>query len=294
MKDYLGYKDKVCVITGAASGMGKAATEMLVDLGAKVYAMDINEVKTPGVSEAIQVNLAEKESIDTAFEKVPETIDSFFGCAGLSGVHTDWYTTFTVNFIANKYITEAYVDKRMPRGGAIVYIASVGGMWWDKYSKEYQRILKADTWEDMIRVMKKLAPPHGFAPLGYVLTKRALNAYAAKKAGYFAGKGIRINTIMPGGTATALEKDFDYASGGNLLNFCGYAGRLAQPREMAEPLVFLNSDMASYITGVHLPVDYGLKEKKSDTKRRVNRRIMHTTLVQNYIRKNIEKGHKPL
>ena len=48
MKDYLGYKDKVCVVTGAASGMGKATCEILLDLGAKVYAMDLAADYPPG------------------------------------------------------------------------------------------------------------------------------------------------------------------------------------------------------------------------------------------------------
>ena len=48
MKDYLGYTGKVCVVTGAASGMGKATAEMLVDLGARVYALDWAEVKVEG------------------------------------------------------------------------------------------------------------------------------------------------------------------------------------------------------------------------------------------------------
>ena len=48
MKDYLGYTGKVCVVTGAASGMGKATAEMLVDLGAMVYALDWAEVKVEG------------------------------------------------------------------------------------------------------------------------------------------------------------------------------------------------------------------------------------------------------
>ena len=42
MRNYFGYTDKVCVVTGASSGMGKATVEMLVDLGAKVYAIDLN------------------------------------------------------------------------------------------------------------------------------------------------------------------------------------------------------------------------------------------------------------
>ena len=57
MKDYLGYEGKVCVVTGAASGVGEAITEALVDLGAIVYALDRNPVKVPGIKEFIQVNL---------------------------------------------------------------------------------------------------------------------------------------------------------------------------------------------------------------------------------------------
>ena len=53
MKNYFGYTDKVCVVTGASSGMGKATTEMLVDLGAKVYAIDLNPCPVEGITEFI-------------------------------------------------------------------------------------------------------------------------------------------------------------------------------------------------------------------------------------------------
>ena len=111
MKDYFNYKNKVCVVTGAASGIGLATVEMLVDLGAKVYALDRNETKIKGIKKFIQTDLSHKESIDEAFEKMPDNIDAFFGVAGLSGAITNYYTTFTVNFIANKYITEEYLEK---------------------------------------------------------------------------------------------------------------------------------------------------------------------------------------
>ena len=49
MKDFFGYEGKTCVVTGASSGMGKATVEMLVDLGAKVYALDINPCDVEGI-----------------------------------------------------------------------------------------------------------------------------------------------------------------------------------------------------------------------------------------------------
>src|SRR5699024_1924501 len=100
---------KVCVVTGAASGMGKETTEMLTELGAEVYALDIAKVTSSGIKKYIKVSLSEKESIDQAFEKLPENIDCFFGIAGVSGVHTDYTTTVTINYIANKYMVEQYL-----------------------------------------------------------------------------------------------------------------------------------------------------------------------------------------
>lgn len=72
MKDYFGYNGKVCVVTGASSGMGKAAAEMLVDLGAKVYALDYNACPVEGIEKFVQVNLGNKDSIDGCFNELPE------------------------------------------------------------------------------------------------------------------------------------------------------------------------------------------------------------------------------
>ena len=108
MQDYFGYNGKICVVTGSASGMGKAVCEMLVKLGAKVYGLDRNELQIDGMEKFIKCDLSSKQSIDEAFAALPDKIDSFFGVAGLSGAKTGYWTTFTVNFIANKYITDTY------------------------------------------------------------------------------------------------------------------------------------------------------------------------------------------
>ena len=97
MKDYFGYKDKVCVVTGAASGIGRSTVDLLLDMGAVVYAIDIKDVEIPGVKNFIAADLNSKDAIDMAFEEIPKQIDCFFGVAGVSGVKTNFYTTFTVN-----------------------------------------------------------------------------------------------------------------------------------------------------------------------------------------------------
>jgi len=292
-KDYFGYAGKNVVVTGAASGMGKATAEMLVDLGANVYAIDMNEVTTPGIVLGIKANLSDKASIDAAFAQVPDTIDKYFGIAGLSGMSTDYWTTVTVNYIANKYIIENFIEKRMPSGGAIAIISSTGGVHWEKYRWDTNKLVAAETWEDMTKVLHKLAPRDGFGTFAYMISKRAMNCYIAIKAKSLVGKKIRANCLMPGVTDTGLAKEFEEMAGGRdkLMKQGGMLNRSAEPREMAEPIVFLNSDMASYITGYHLAVDGGeltlkmLKEKKDPAKMPMRFKIYHTRLFKWFVKK---------
>ena len=71
MDDILGYSGKTVVITGAASGMGQAAAQLLVDLGAQVIALDIAPV-TVSVASAIKVDMKDPASIDAAAQALPQ------------------------------------------------------------------------------------------------------------------------------------------------------------------------------------------------------------------------------
>jgi NAD(P)-dependent dehydrogenase (short-subunit alcohol dehydrogenase family) len=261
MKDYFGYKGKICVVTGAASGMGKSATEMLVDLGAKVYALDWNEVTVPGIEKFVQVNLSEKESIDNAFINLPNKIDSFFGIAGVSGIKTDFNTTVTIDFVANKYISEHYLTEMMSEGGAIAFITSTGGLGWEREGnkKEYMPLIEANNWEETITALERMDLNNLPGNLGYTLAKLAMNYYVEHIQKTFASRQIRVNAVLPGSTNSGMTGEFSIAAGGdeNLLKYTGFAGRLANSSEMGEPIVFLNSNMASYISGALLAVDYG-------------------------------------
>jgi NAD(P)-dependent dehydrogenase (short-subunit alcohol dehydrogenase family) len=72
-------------------------------------------------------------------------------------------------------------------------------------------------------------------------------------------QGVRVNGLLPGSTNTGMKDEFQLAAGGEdkLLASAGHAHRLATPAEMGEPVVFLNSNMARFISGELLAVDYG-------------------------------------
>ncbi len=307
MKDYFGYKNKICVVTGAASGIGKKTAELLIELDAEVYALDITKIELEGAKKFIEVDLSSKESIDLAMKQLPEHIDSFFGVAGLSGAKTNYYKTFTVNYIANKYITEEYLKNRMSTGGTIAYVTSTGGLYWDKYAHEFEKFTNAKTWDEMIEALHKQAKETTLGMMAYPLSKRALNYYMAKLAIELGPEKIRVNALLPGSTDTGMKKEFEVEAGGMdaLVAETGTAKRLATPEEMAEPLIFLNSDMATFITGLPLIVDAGtnamikLKQKKDRMNMKVGSKIFNLEFIQKQLAKQLEplqqeESNKPI
>lgn len=261
MKDYFGYQGKVCVVTGAASGMGRAAAEMLVDLGAQVYALDWAEVKVEGVAKYIHTDLSQKDSIVAAFEQIPAHIDSFFGIAGVSGAKNDFVTTAKIDFISNKFICEDILPERMTKGGSIAFITSTGGNNWEAEDNKriYLPIVQAESWDGAVEALGKTILPHLPGTLAYPFSKLCLNYYTMQLQAVYAPKGIRVNAVLPGSTSTGLTDEFSAMAGGEeeLLSHTGYAKRFATSEEMAAPVVFLNSDMASYISGELIRGDYG-------------------------------------
>lgn len=264
MKKLLGYKDKICVITGAASGMGKACAELLVSLGAKVYALDIVPVQVEGICEYLMINMGEKRSIDEVFEKLPKIIDRFFSFAGVSGEKTTPKVTISINFLGNKYIMEKYLSERIPENGSIMMCTSVGAnRWYSEINKpELEALVHAQDWDEAERILdvicEELSPGNA-----YTYSKRALGYFTTLFACEMVKKNVRVNSLKPGNTKSGLTDEFverylrmhpeetveDYHRKNGMKP-------IAEPYEMAAPAVFLNSDMASYISGAELLVDY--------------------------------------
>jgi len=265
MSDYFGYAGKTVVVTGAASGMGRALSEILVNLGADVYALDRVESPVAGLAKVILANLGERESIDQAFAQIPTEIDAFFGVAGISGVHSSFLETLTVNFIANKYVTDTYLTERLVANGSATFVTSNGGVRWEvpAVREELLPFVRGGDWEDLVRISQEYEAEFGSIPgsLGYILSKRLLNLWIAEQVAPLADLGkIRINAVLPAMTVSGMLPEFAEMKGGQekVEAEVGPAGRLAESVEMAKVLAFLGSDLAGYVSGVHLSVDYGM------------------------------------
>ncbi len=263
MKDFFNYPGKVCVVTGSSNGMGLATTRMLVELGAEVYAVSRSETRVEGIRASVLCDLSKKDQIDSAFAQLPDHIDCFFGVAGLSGSKTDYLTTFNCDFTANKYITREYLTHRMGRGGSITYVSSTAGLNWEQHRREQDKIVHASSWEETEKALGNL-PEIAPANFAYIFAKRCMSQYAAEQAIALGKLGIRVNNVMPGSTETGMKDEFEKMAGGKeaLLNETGVAHRLASPEEMAGPIVFLGSDLSSFVSGIDFCVDSADRTQK--------------------------------
>jgi NAD(P)-dependent dehydrogenase (short-subunit alcohol dehydrogenase family) len=264
MQDLLNYKGKTCVVTGAASGMGEKTAELLIDLGAEVYALDIKKPKLP-VKEYISVNLAEKQSIDHAVGQLPEEIDFIMNCAGVAGANNNGdlinpLTVVTINFIGARYLIESLIP-RMREGGSVSIIASTGGRAWSQKINTLLPFVETASFEEAQEWFIKnkdevLAGYDIAAHASYAFSKEAIILWMKKRAYSLSEKKIRINTVSPGSTATPMSQAFNIISNGLANRAISKIGVPATPEDQAKVLIFLGSDLASYVSGQDLQVDY--------------------------------------
>ena len=255
MADVLRYEGKRVIVTGAASGMGAATAQVLVDLGAEVHAIDIKKPEVAGLASYTECDLREPAQIEDAVGKIGKIVNALFNCAGLPNTFPP-FDVMLVNFCGLRHLTEAAIPN-MLEGSAIACIASTAGIGWMQNLELLFGLLStpdfdaARTWCE--EHPKELANAYG-------LSKEAINAYTAFRSFALAEQGIRINCVNPGPTDTPMMPEFEKAVGKRYMDeFPVPLGRHAVAEEQAWPMVFLNSPRASYVTGHQLDVDGGFK-----------------------------------
>jgi NAD(P)-dependent dehydrogenase (short-subunit alcohol dehydrogenase family) len=248
---------KVAVITGAGSGVGRAAVKVFAANGAKVVAADLDlasaeeSVRLAG-SEAItvQCNVADSASVDAAVALAVATwgkLDIVYNNAGITistvpgqGVRPladlpreEMARVQAVNVegVINGCQAAIRQFAAQGTGGAIVNTASVAGL-------------------------------IGYGGVFYGATKGAVTSLTRALAIEVAAQGIRVNSVCPAGMLTHYAGlDPDHPQAEAIKAKMGQAhplGRAIDPEDAANAAMFLASDLASNITGVNLPVDGGL------------------------------------
>jgi NAD(P)-dependent dehydrogenase (short-subunit alcohol dehydrogenase family) len=249
-----GYEGRRVVVSGGGgAGMGAALVDDLLELGAEVHVLDLKDSKAT-VTGQHKTDLRDPAAIDAAVESIGGPIHALFNCAGLPGKPHSGMDTVLVNFVAARHLTNR-VAPLMETGGAVATISSAGGIGWDRMLDVLGELIATDGYDEA-RAWLEARPE--LVGEGYLLSKQAIIVWTMHAALDLAPQGIRVNCTSPGPTDTPMMPAFVASMGEEFMAALPRPlGRNSTREEQAHILAFLNSDMASYITGANVFTDGG-------------------------------------
>lgn len=255
------FTGKSIIVTGAASGIGRAAAKQFAAEGGQVICADWSEAvdatvkairDAGGTADAIRIDAGKEEDVVRTVALAVDKfggLDVMFANAGISGGMANIFDTdvalitevLRVNLVGPYLaIKHAAPEIATRGGGAIVLTASVAGI------------------------------RSGAGSPAYSASKAGVINLAMTSAQQLSGSNIRVNAICPGLTETGMTKPtFDYARDAGKMEKVGRLNplrRAAQPEELASVAVFLASGDASYVNGQAIAVDGGLSSSHPVTR----------------------------
>jgi 3(or 17)beta-hydroxysteroid dehydrogenase len=243
--------ERVAVVSGGASGIGAASARLLQDAGAKVIVADVQEAKD-GAGRFVRHDVTSEDSWKALLADVlgrEGRLDILVNNAGISGgsgnIETttveDWQRVQAVNsegvFLGCRCAVEGMrrTGPAKPEAkGSIVNISSIAGL------------------------------VSGAGPIAYTASKGAVRLLTKSVALYCAEKkyGIRCNSVHPGGVDTAifdpLWQAVGHEQGKAFIGARHPIGRMAEPPELGEVVLWLASDRSSFVTGAEIVADGGI------------------------------------
>jgi NAD(P)-dependent dehydrogenase (short-subunit alcohol dehydrogenase family) len=241
-------------VTGAAAGIGAAVREQLLDRGAEVIVLDRNDPGDDRVS-YVPCDLADPTSIETALAQLPATLGGFANVAGLPGTHSA-EAVMRVNFLGLRLLTDRVLE-RIDAGGAVVNVASIAGSSWPLNLEKLAALNSTEDFDSGLKWCVDNGPGDGST--AYNFSKEALIFYTKHRAVSAWKRGVRMNSVSPGATATGILGDFKASMAPGAIDWSEHLlGRHAAPEEVAPVIVFLLGPHSSFVNGADVPVDGGL------------------------------------
>ncbi len=241
-------KNKVVIITGAASGIGKATAELFAKHGASVVISDIQEAEGKATTENIIANGGKASFIKTDVSR-PEEMEAL------------------VNFAIKTYGKLDIAINNAGIGGELNPTADMSIEGWNKvievnlnsifYGMKYQIQAMLKNGDGSIVNIASILGAVGFAgSSAYTAAKHGVLGISKAAALEYSAHGIRINAVGPGFIETPLLNALDAEMKSQLASLHPI-GRLGTSEEVAELILWLASDKASFVTGSYYPVDGG-------------------------------------
>src|SRR3954453_159644 len=145
--DAYGYNGKRAVVVGGGTGMGAAVAGLVKDAGAEVVVMDRAPVTLDGVK-TIQVDLADKASIEAATDECGGPVHALFSCAGVADGTPGLER---INFIGHRHlINRMRAAGMLGRGSAIGFISSAAGLGWERELESLKELLAIPDFDDAV------------------------------------------------------------------------------------------------------------------------------------------------
>jgi NAD(P)-dependent dehydrogenase (short-subunit alcohol dehydrogenase family) len=248
VSDALGLKDKPTLVVGGGSGIGRATAQLLAAAGARVAVADLDGDRAREVADevgghALVGDVTDEAAATAIVDGAHAALGGLAGVANIVGVAVwgglldmelaDWDRNFRSNLVHHLLVGRAAARHMIDAGGgALALVTSVSGIYG--------------------------APMHA----GYGAAKAGADSLARSMAAEWGPHGIRVNSVAPDSIATPRV----VASRGNDLDDVARSdgvplGRFGTPAEIAGPLVYLLSDLSSFVTGQCIIADGGMRAR---------------------------------